>query len=59
MLEFLTLMWGYIATGMALGFGIAMGVIAAMGFHRFCNAYFMFYIVSPLLAKIHLWRMKK
>lgn len=62
MLEFLILMWGYITTGMALGLGLTLGGIAAIGFHLFSNAaakIFLERVCYPLHDKYRLWRLKK
>ncbi|MEY0576493.1 hypothetical protein [Providencia manganoxydans] len=62
MIEFLILMWGYITTGIALGFGLTLGGILAISLHRISNylhQYFMFYAIYPLQDKYRLWRLKK
>ncbi|ENY6783349.1 hypothetical protein ACF1CY_000765 [Providencia rettgeri] len=62
MIEFLTLMWGYIIMGVALGFGLTLGGIAAIGFHLFSNAaatVFLERLYYPLHDKYRLWRLNK
>ncbi|CAG9412281.1 MULTISPECIES: hypothetical protein [Providencia] len=59
MSEFFVLMWGYVSMGMALGFGLSLGVLFALAFHLFSNAMarvFLEKVIYPITDKYRLWK---
>ncbi|MGK5615284.1 hypothetical protein ACSNKO_17410 [Proteus mirabilis] len=62
MREFFILMWSYVSMGIALGFGLSLGVLFALGFHLFSNAaagVFLEKVFYPIADKYRLWKFKK
>lgn len=60
--EFFVLMWGYVSMGIALGFGLSLGVLFALAFHLFSNAaagVFLEKVIYPITDKYRLWKLKK